>query len=720
MSAKRVCLSAACFLTTALVPLMAAAADTGNVFAIEEVVVTATKRETRLIDTPAQINAISADYLEQFKIQQFADLSGSIPNLLAPNGLTGTEAVTVRGISSPARGGNIAEQPVSSYVDGVFAISGSLDGLIHDIERIEVIRGPQGVVWGRNTLAGAISFTTRRPTRDWEGSIEGGIGNKDLLEARATLSGPVIEDVLLFRVATAHQERDGYSERVSGGTYGALNREAVRGTLEYVGVDGLDVTLITDYSENDFTSMVPEFFSGPFAAAAGTDGFRRRQDTDYFRPGHSKAFGLTGLVTYDFGPVTLSSVTGYRTLKQTSFFDFDGSSQFLIHDDAMTDADQFSQELRLSNSARDGNRLNWMLGGYYYKRNDTLTQTETYGPTLSPFLGAPDGSMLAMDVTSDTGTESYSAFATVSYDITDRLTINGGLRVSHDMKDNDVALGSSLILADGTVMPLGMVPGLLDLSETTTSPLVGISYKPAQDMLVYASWGRGYKSGGFNSPLVSKPSFGPEKADSFEAGYKASFLDNRLSVNLAAFFINYRNLQSRALEGLNALFVNAGKAHSKGVELEVTAVPAKGWNVSASAGLNSAKYKSFTLNGADLAGNRLPFAPRSSLALRSDYTVPVSDLGDLSLQGEWTYVGRYMLDVQNTPTGRQPGYSLFNARVAFAMANGVELAVWGRNLTDKDYRVDFIGNLPAFIFGGSEMQVLGPSRTYGAEIKARF
>lgn len=695
-----------------------AAGPEGVAPALEEIVITATKRTTSLMETPAQINVITAADLERSQVRQFADLSGTIPNLLAPNGLTGTEAVTIRGISSPARGGSIAEQPVSAYVDGVFAPSGSLDGLIFDIGQIEVIRGPQGVVWGRNTLAGALSFTTQRPTQTWEGYVDVGLGNYERREARGAISGPAFGARALMRLAAAHEERDGYAERLSGGTFGAQDRDAVRGTVQFFPTEGLDITIIGDYSQSDFTSQAPEWFSGPLAAAAGTDGFTRRQDIDFFRPGESTSHGATGLLSWDFGALRLSAVSGHRRLEQDRFVDVDSSPAHLIHDVAGDEAEQFSQELRLADTD-EADRLDWMLGLYYYERKDSLAQSEALGPALAPVFGAPPGSTMALDAGSRTTTESHSAFATASFRITERFTVSGGIRLTEEDKTDRISSGMAVILPGGMRMPLGSSTADLDLDETQVSPLITLSYEPADAALLYASWGRGHKSGGFNSPLVRRPTFEAEEADTYEVGYKAHWLGGRLQASAAGFLIDYRDLQARTLDGVFAMFVNAGEARSRGAELELTAAPAERWHIAASFGYTDAKFDSFTFDGQDLDGNELSFAPETSFALRSSFALPLGRLGELQLHGEWAYTGHYYLDIQNSREGGyQPGYDLLNARASLVLRSGLELGLWGRNLTDEDYRVDFMA--PAPILGGSAMQILAPPRTYGAEIRFRF
>lgn len=691
---------------------------------IEEIIVTATKRETRLQDTPAQVSAYAAEFIERNAVREFSDLASSIPNVVAPDGVVGTPVVAIRGISSPAKGGAAAEQPVSAFLDGVFMPEGSLDDLIFDIRQIEVIRGPQGVIWGRNTLAGAISYTSQRPTETFEGSVEAGYGNYDLFQLRGAISGPVVEDKLLFRLAAAHQEQDGYSERVSGGSYGARNREGLRGSLHVRPSEPLAVTLIGDYSESTFTNVTFEYFTGPFAALAGTNGRTRRQETDFFEPSRSESKGMAGLVDYDAGAAILSSVTGYRKVDQTLNLDTDSSSLLLIHDEIESGVEQVSQEFRLTSAEAPGRRFDWMLGVYYYRRDQAVDQFERIGAEMA---GLPPGGEARVEIDFDNEVESRAAFGTASYELADALTAEAGLRVTRDRKRFDGAVSTTAVIPGVGTVPLGSLPNSLALTDTQVSPMATLSYRPAADILVYASWGRGHKSGGFNDSRVDQPTFDAETADSYEAGVKTAWLDERLVLNLVGFYIDYRDLQVRGVQGTTPLFRNAEQAVSKGVEAEVVARPLPNWTLSGSLAYNDAAYEDFVIGGIgpgggdlDLSGNRMPLAPRTSLHLSSQYTQPLGGLGDGYVHGEWNRKSAYFLDFMNDPGGRQDAYDVVNARLGLALPNGIDVSVWGRNLTGSDYKVDFIGDLPPAVFGGSQFHILAPPRTYGVDVKATF
>jgi len=690
--------------------------------ALEEVRVTATKRETRLQDTAIRVDVFSAEYLQHSDVRKFSELAGALPNMAAPDGVTGTQNVTIRGVSSPGRGFGL-EQPIGVYLDGVFAPPGSLDSYLLDLGQIEVIRGPQGAVWGRNTLAGAISYTTARPTAEFSGYVRGQLGNKDLRDIQFALSGPMGSDSVLFRLAGASIKQDGFSRRISGGTYGDKDQVALRGTLQFLPGEALDIRLIVDYSNNDYYSPVPEYFSGPFAVIAGTDGYTRRQDTDYYRPSRTRTWGTTLLVDYDFSGLTLSSVTGYRSIERLQFLDTDGTNQFLINENVDSDADQFSQELRLGNGT--DTRASWMVGVYYYTRKDDDRGGSDVEGT--PF-GLP-GVVNTESVHSNQDTTSIAAFASLDYAMTDALKLQAAIRAEREKKSQDATQGSVLVFPGGPVIPLFAETYSADLHDNTVSPMLGLSYQVQDHVLAYASWSRGHKSGGFNSPRVANPRFGPEQADSFEAGAKTTWLDGRVLFNVVGFYIDYKDMQIRGLEltptGPAQAFYNAGAMTSKGLEVELSTRPTDFWNVYASFGYNDAEFDSFVIHGpgaaADLSGNTPAFAPKTSFSLRSDVHIDVGGLGEAYARGEWNYTGSYYLDFNNVPiAGRQKSFSLLNLRLGLITSSGFEIALWGRNLTDKDYKIDFIGDLPPVLFHGSQSHLLAPGRTWGVEAAFRF
>ena len=683
------------------------------------IIVTATKRPTGAQETPESISVYGDEYLRNSQVQEFSDLAASIPNLVVPDGATGATNIAIRGITSPSRAGTVAEQPVSAFIDGVFAPQGSLDQLIFDTRQIEVIRGPQGAIWGRNTLAGAISFVSERPTDELEGYASAAYGNYDLFELRGALSGPLVDDTLAARIAFAHDERDGFTERVAGGTTGTQDRWSVRGTVSVTPSDDLRIDLIGEYNKNTFFNATPEFFTGPLATAAGTDGFQRIADTDFYEPSSAEVYGATGLIEWNIGGLVLSSVTGLREVRLENNLDSDGTPEFIINELVTSRAEQLSQELRLSNAAHGKLGLRWMVGAEYYRRDDRLDVVSQLGPVL---IGAAPGGGRALELAGFTNkVESIAGFATLDFDVSDLITMNAGARLSDESKTNSGSLGVILQLTglpDATLLALERPERGLD--DTQFSPYLGVTLHPSDDVLVYLSWGRGNKSGGFNDIRATQETFDAESANTYELGLKSTLLDGDVIFNSALFYIDYTDLQVRGFEGLVPIFVNAGEATSKGFETMLAYSPSDRFSLSANLGYLDAKFNRFIgPGGEDFSDNRLPLAQDWSVTLAGEVNQPVGD-GEVFAFAEGSYSGDYFLDFANDRDGFQDAFLLLNARIGYRFKSGLSIAAFGRNLTDQDYRVDFQGDLPAGIFMGSKQQILGPPRTYGLEARFDF
>jgi iron complex outermembrane receptor protein len=691
---------------------------------LEEITVTATKKNTSLQDTPITVDVFDSHYLKRSSAREFSELVSALPNIMAPDGVAGTQNVSIRGVSSTGRGFGV-EQPVGMYVNNVFAPAGSLDQYLLDIDQIEVIRGPQGAVWGRNTLAGAISYSTAKPTEEYEGYISGKIGSKDLRDVEFAISGPLSNSVR-YRLAAGAIQQDGFSERPSGGTYGNKDEVSVRGTVQFLPNEIANITLIADYSKNDYHNTVPEYISGPFAAIAGTNGYSRRQDTDFYEPSETESKGLSVLADFDLNGITLSSVTGYRDLERMQNLDSDGTNQTLLNESVFSMSEQISQEIRLSNDQDASAR--WMVGAYYYTRDDLVDGGSEIDGV--PF-NLPPTSLVVEALRQDSETKSAALFATLEIDLSDFVTMIGGVRAEHEKKSTNNGTSTVLYLPGGTMIPLGGEQFDADFTEDTVSPMIGLSFNLSDKSLAYASFGRGNKSGGFNSPRSATPTFQPEEADSFEVGYKSTSADGRTILNATAFYIDYSGMQIRGLEltstGVVRTYYNAGAMVSQGIELELVSQVTGNWDITALVGYNSADFKDFVIPGAGgapgtvLTGNKPAFAPETSFSLRSNLSFKAGDMGDGYFQAELNHVGDHFLDFNNVATvGEQNAYLLLNARVGIVMQGGMELALWGRNLTDEDYKVDFIGDLPPAIFQGSLSHTLAPGATYGIEASYSF
>lgn len=712
----------------------AEAAENEGPAAFEDIVVTATKRATDMQDTPISVSVIGGEALQSGGVQRLSDITDALPNVRLPDALNPGNAA-IRGISSQARATARVESPVGAYLDEVFVGGKFLNGFLFDIDRIEVIRGPQGTLWGRNTAAGAISYVTRRPTREFEAYGEATYGNYDLALFRGAVSGPLIEETLSYRLAVGHMSRDGYDERVSGGTFGKTDVDGVRGQLLIRPSDRLDIRLIAGYTQTDSFPRSQVYFAGPFAI--GGSGSRRADTNDRsFAQGEAKQYNFAAHATYDIGGIELTSVSGYNALKSYYRYDEDGTStdfvvSFFGRPDRPETSEQFSQELRLSSS---GKTLEYTLGAYVFNLSDYNSTTNSYSDFLAPAITEePRAFIFEQDNRSRQRTSAYAVFGQGDYHLTEALTATFGFRLNDERKTFKVdAAGSRIFDAAGTLLvstPAGAYRSLPRFKDSVATAMGGLKYQFTDDVMAYATYSEGYKSGGFNTDAAVNPAisatFGPESTVQYELGLRTSLLDRRLILNATAFWMNYDNLQIEEFVGLNVQVGNAGKARSRGVELEMVARPGENWAISASAAYLDAKFLKFSLvqpDGTiifDRDGNRLPFAPEFSSSVNVRREIPIGD-GRLFASGEWIYSSAYFTEPNNSGAGRQPAYHTFNARLGFKPdGDRWEVALWGRNLTDQDIRVDFNDALPAF-FGGSVFEVLAPPRTYGLEATYRF
>jgi iron complex outermembrane recepter protein len=711
---------------------------------IPEIVVTATKRSTKLQDTPISIAAYGSDYLARNNVRDFSQIANAIPNVRAPDGLNGISNVSIRGISSPVRGGTGVEQPVGTYIDQVFAGNSVLGSQIFDIGQIEVVRGPQGTLFGRNTAAGAISFTSTRPSFETEGYVNAEIGNYALRSFKGAISTPIVEDQLAIRVAAAHTQRDGYIRRLSGGSLGIQNSDAARISVLAKPTENLKLTFIGSYADEVSSQALGLYFSGPPAFTLGNDGRTRVGDVNDFDLSRAKLGTLTGIIEYQAGQYTITSITGFRRITTKGTFDEDQTVQDLFTSrtgqlEGPDRSEQFSQELRLTSPT--GGLFDFTTGLYYYSVNDRSSTIGDNGTDLTAILVGIEelppefGSFQELAKFRST-TKAYAWYGQGNIHLSDTLTVIAGFRLNRELKTFGAnASGFKAFDAEGNLFidePNGPLSFLDKFKDTVFTPMGGLQYKIAPDIMAYATYSQGYKSGGFNADAPINPDINPffknEKAKNYEVGIRSRLFDRRLTLNATAFWFDYTNLQTQEFIGLQSQIVNAGKARSQGFELQLVANPLPGWTIDAGLGYTNARYTDFVIRDAadgtvlaDYTLNRLPFAPRLTSSLSSRYEFDLGSDNMFALQGEWTYSSSYFQEFTNDPEGRSGPVSQFNGRASVSLNNDkYEFAIWGRNLSNAYVKTDYNGQLPELIFQGAKYQAYGAPRTFGGEIKMRF
>lgn len=676
----------------------AAFAQSSPAAALEEVVVTAEKRAANLQDTPVAVTAVTGETLRALGVSTIEDLQVFTPGVTITN--DSMAIVNIRGIGTSAFG--VATDPSSTvHYDGVYIPRPTTSYQdIFDVERIELLRGPQGVLFGRNSAGGTLNITSRAPTDQLEGTLSATIGNYDRRTFSGTVSGPLGERVR-GRLTLLKNDRDGiYSNPKTGEKYQDIDRFAVRGALAIDVAENFDLMLRADYGRDRETGYpsVRESYPADLARAGATI---PRGDDELIldtRPRNNvENGGVSATATYVTAPVTLKSITAYRGSTVDQVLDVDATDLFLRNITFYERSRSFSQELQVSNN--DPDRLEWIAGAFYL-REKARDQLQILEPARA--LSLPENNV----------TNALAAYGQATYRVTDRLRLTGGLRYSYEEKDFAYRVRSGGVDVGGETAKQ---------SWRAWTPKVGVQYDLGEDVMAYASVTRGFKSGGFQ--LGDGKPFRPESIWSYEGGLKSMFWDRRVRANLSVFYYDYTDLQ--VVEYINgvATTTNAGKATLKGGELEVTVRPVHGLDLNAAAAYLDAEYDRFFDNGVSLAGKTLPNAPRWNLTGAAQYRWEFADGHSLTLRGDVAWRDRVYFKPNNLSQFSGAPYTLVNARATFASAGDKwEAAVFGRNLTDERYATyKTVGTDATGVSNPAlPLAVYGEPRQYGVQLVRRF
>jgi iron complex outermembrane receptor protein len=737
---------------------------------IQEIIVTAQKKSERLQDVPISIAAITGDAVTDRAAVSLQGLQGAVPNVEigtfsnTPN----TAVFTIRGIGviepDPYAGNTVGI--VSDGVPQYFSMGALLD--LYDVDRIEILRGPQGTLFGANTTGGVVNVVNAQPEiGEFKGKATLGYGNYDHKNAGAAINVPLGES-LAARFTVSHDQRKGWTTNiVDGSDMGKRNVTIFRGALKYAPTADFDITVSGEYDRarngapiviaGDLpgeAEFVPPGFLGMYASPCLPAGSRCKAPDKYLSANDGGALGLVkdqsdmdtyrGTATINvrntaIGDVT--SITGYKNFKVFEFTDQDGTPVFLIDTRRQTKGWQFSQELRTDIDVADN--IDLLLGGFYMK-----THYEHYQHLRIDFGGGATYNLANNTVTKgfpglfqrnlqDQDSESLSAFAQTYITLTDQLKLQAGIRYTHD---KTAMLASTLtsfsaagvttfdgVSPDGTPnVVLGTVaPPLGRKSWNNVGWKLGLDFKPNDDVLLYSYWARGFKSGGFTGRIGVASDLGPydpEKVDTFEIGLKADFLNNRLRTNIAAFYTDYRDMQLAQIYFIGTVqgntILNAASSRIKGIEAEVTAVPVDGLTLTASLAHLSAKYKDFLFlepNGSttDLSGERLQNAPNWTGAVGFNYEFPIGGM-EGRIGANYTFASEKLLtSIKDVPRARIQPQTLLNANIDLMINDMVTLGLWGTNILDKRY-LNSVFDAP----GTLGLANYAPPRQYG--VSARF
>jgi iron complex outermembrane receptor protein len=705
----------------------------------DDIVVTARRRNESLQDVPLAVTAFSAANIQERSIFNVQDIGRLAPNLSISSGRGGSGIgyIFIRGIGQ-ADDNPSMDPGVSQYVDDVYLgrLQGGLIDL-NDVRSVEVLRGPQGTLYGKNTVGGAVKVNSILPNNDASYYAQATYGNYNYVSLSAATSQPLVRDVLAIRLSGKYTRNDGYMRNAFDGQR-LNNQDTLSGRmiLRYTPVADVEALLSVDGARDDArpnqgrlvgTAATPVFGLinrvigpiGDFVVQPGQDpwkgSFDVRADPNLpYSTNKDDSWGTFLRLSWTPGPVAVKSITSYRNQLSHVLKDVDSSPLRVANVADRLKQWQLSQEFQVSNSEQNS-RFNWLGGLFYYKEHVQFDTTADLLPALIP-LGVNQQSFRAVRL----GTESYAAFLNVGYKITDSLSASIGARYTHEKKD---ILINVRRLSDGaaTFGPASNAAKFDDFS-----PKIEIDYRFSPDVLAYASAAKGFKSGGFNGRAgvgAQLESFDPETAWTYETGVKSTWLDRRLTLNLAAFYTDYRDIQFQVISAVNGqllqVVTNAGKGHLKGLELETTVRPATGLTFGGTLGLIDADFTQFfDARLGDLSRNKFQNTPKVTASVQGRYeTAFVNDV-PVAIQADYSFRSRTYFDPQNTAVLSQGNYGLLNARVsAYLMDRKLELAAFGKNLTNKTYLQNGVSLLDSF---GLAVGYYGAPRTYGVQATLRY
>jgi iron complex outermembrane receptor protein len=709
---------------------------------LQEIIVTAEKRSSNLQTTPIAITAFSGEQLAKEGVRTLTDMQWVVPNFQMGEN-DGYAQITIRGIGVsdfvPTAEGAVAVNQNEVYVSRPIAQLGSF----FDVGSLEVLRGPQGTLYGRNATAGSVNFTTARPTNEWSGYVRGAVGNYSATTLEGAAGGPIIDDVLLIRVAGIIDKHAGYGKNLVTGTdLNDKNAWGARVTVVYTPTSSITGTFIAEhYNEDDRAAALHYFGPAQQTGLVGSlgippafiqsGGYAASNLQDIAAPRDPKFFlrttALTGIFEYRFDPFSVKSITAYREQDSLTFTPLGGGSTADAFFIAGEPAHQISEELQLH---YDSSRLHATGGLFWFKERDAST------PGSSPFDGHlldaafglplrnPDYVVDFVEIGGTIRTEAKAAFTQATYEIIDRLSLTAGIRYSEETKEADLVNGFSLFqpyisttpYQNDTPLPPVTHEPLVKFKSTT--PKAGVQYQIDANNMVYFTFSKGFKSGGYDVTTVS-PAFQPEKLTAYEVGSKSDLLNKRLRVNLSAFWYDYSNLQVLQVVGPAVFTSNAGSAHVYGVESEFDALVTDAFKVHAAATWLHARYQQYVgpdparplFPTVDFSGNALNNAPSFKMDLAPEYTWHMQS-GTLALRGQATYSSRFYFGPANIDLLSQGSYVKLNAFLTFTSKKNYDVTAFVRNLTDKTTRTSGVINTPIL---STAQGAVAPPRTFGVE-----
>ncbi|MFT5711418.1 MAG: iron complex outermembrane receptor protein [Halioglobus sp.] len=714
---------------------------------LEEVIVTATKREASLQDIAVTVTAFSADTIQEAGINNASDIAVMTPSLtVASNTSPFNSRISIRGIGT-GQTDPALEPSVGLFVDGVFqGRSGLGMSDLTDIERIEVLQGPQGTLYGKNTNAGAISVITKAPNmEEFEGYVEGSAGNYGMGKITASASGP-LGDTVAYRVSGNVHQRDGYYDNTGGTNLNDADDWNLLGKVLWEPTDSLSLLLSGSHVDRDTTccgadaiqseSVNQELVEQSFSPDKN-DAYDYNIGTDLDSNFEMEADNVAIIIDYEQDWGSIESITAWNDYDYVTSSDVDRSQLDIlsIQDDKFA-GDSISQELRLSSDI--GDSVEYQLGLFYYQQTTTRGTGEPFVilgedfltiagqqdlglPVPISFLAAPGDYLVGKN---ELETETYAVFGQATWHIGERWHITGGLRWSDEEKTADLFSATESTAPSATILGRSFLDSLatpidaeLDRSKDNVDWLLNASTDVGDDTMVFISAATGSKSGGFNSVsgTVDDREFDDETTMSYELGIKSTLLDSTLRVNATAFYTEIEDYQSIQQLDLGGTFVsNLGEVKSSGVDFYLEALPLP--NLTLTAGLIYMHDYEVT-EGVD-KGLALPYTAEFSGNLSATFVLPLAD-GGMYIRADYAYMDDHSTNVAREEELQAKDFddrNLLNMKVGWRNDNW-NISVWGKNLTEDDYVTQTANTLPV---SGMDAYFLAPPRTYGATLRYDF
>lgn len=735
------------------VDLQPEAEEPDNPFAI---IVTAQRRAEDVQDIPVAISAFSGEKLERSGPITLESVAPRVPSFYFGSFGASRPQLYIRGIGTRSFDPG-SESSVGVFVDDVYLgrASGSF-GSLRDVERVEVLRGPQGTLYGRNTIGGAINVISKAPTDYFTGDFNASLTNFEGIEMSAGIGGPITEDgSLKFRAAGWHSEREGYmTNSLTGNTFQGIDNTGGRLRLAFEPGDrrlriGLSAEYIEDGNEAAFSgfntgsgpvenamtgAMTPANPASVFLAAPGSmpivyaGGTTGPLSLDPTLDRRSETY--IGRIEYDFDFATITSISALRELRTQEARDLEGSSLSVIDQFSRENSRQFTQELRItsdpSGPASFGGNLDWIVGLFYYRDRSSRSDRFELGPdSVIAFLTGQTPTDVA---SSNYEIDSYAIFGQATLHIGENFDLTLGARFTRDEK-RAVQTGTSTLPG----APLVVTPFTTDNSAVYESfnPRVTATYRLSPDVSVYATYSTGFKSGGFQYvPFAASQAnvlFEPEDIKTYELGLKTEFLDRRARLNIAAFHYDYSNLQVSRIVDLGggaaaSLITNAASSSVDGVDFELQLRPSDNFDFDIAYGYLDAKYDSYIFNAAtDFSGTALVRSPKHSINIGAEWRIPLGEDTQFAMRGDYAMLSDFFHEPGEadplfggaTSLSGEDGYGLLDLSATLSYGD-FNLTAFARNLTKVDYRRTVLA------LGSTLSDFPGTPRIYGLKVGYSF